>query len=46
MKHGSYNVCFFVTFPTDGTEWVVRIPISPLISDVWAKVQSEVATMQ
>ncbi|EJP68660.1 fungal specific transcription factor [Beauveria bassiana ARSEF 2860] len=46
VKHGSYNVCYFVTFPADGTEWVVRIPISPLISDVWAKVQSEVATMQ
>ncbi|KAM3507649.1 hypothetical protein MY10362_001655 [Beauveria mimosiformis] len=46
VKHGSYNVCYFVTFPADGTEWVVRIPISPLISDVWTKVQSEVATMQ
>ncbi|KAM3492128.1 hypothetical protein MY3957_004619 [Beauveria namnaoensis] len=46
VNYGSYNVCYFVTFPADGTEWVVRIPISPLISDVWAKVQSEVATMQ
>lgn len=46
VKHGIYNVCFFVTFPDDGTEWVVRIPISPSISEVWAKLQSEVATMQ
>jgi len=43
---GSFNVCYFVEFPSDGTRWVVRIPIAPVTQDVWAKLQSEVATMQ
>ncbi len=43
---GSFNICYFVEFPSDGTRCVVRIPIAPAIQDVWAKLQSEVATMQ
>ena len=43
--HGSYNVCYFVEFE-DGTKWVVRIPLVPCISNVWDKVQSEVATVR
>ena len=43
--NGSFNVCYFVEFP-DSTRWVVRIPIVPAIQDVWAKLQSEVATMR
>lgn len=46
VRHGSYNVCLFVSFPMDKIRWVVRIPISPLVSDGWNKLQSEVATMQ
>ncbi|KAG7410330.1 hypothetical protein Forpi1262_v017555 [Fusarium oxysporum f. sp. raphani] len=45
-KHGSFNACFFVEFPSSGTRWVVRIPIDPVVSEVWTKLQSEVATMQ
>jgi hypothetical protein len=43
--HGSYNVCYFVEFE-DGTKWVVRIPLAPCISNVWDKIQSEVATIR
>ncbi|TAQ89082.1 hypothetical protein B7494_g2604 [Chlorociboria aeruginascens] len=43
--NGSYNVCYFVEFE-DGTKWVVRIPLEPSISNVWDKVQSEVATIR
>ncbi|KAL2192125.1 kinase-like protein [Thermothelomyces heterothallicus CBS 203.75] len=43
--NGSYNVCYFVEFE-DGTRWVVRIPLEPYISNVWDKVQSEVATVR
>ncbi|ROT40647.1 hypothetical protein SODALDRAFT_338349 [Sodiomyces alkalinus F11] len=42
---GSFNVCFFVQFLDDHTRWVVRVPVEPVIYDVWAKLQSEVATM-
>ncbi|KAF4969262.1 hypothetical protein FZEAL_10262 [Fusarium zealandicum] len=42
---GSFNACFFVEFD-DNTQWVVRIPIEPVIYNVWAKLLSEVATMQ
>lgn len=44
--NGSYNVCYFVEFPNDGTRWVVRIPLVPTVRNVWDKVQSEVATMR
>ena len=30
-EHGSFNVCFFVRFPSDGKKWVVRFPISPVL---------------
>lgn len=43
--NGSYNVCYFVEFE-GGTQWVVRIPLEPSISNVWDKVQSEVATIR
>jgi hypothetical protein len=43
--NGSYNVCYFVEFE-DSTKWVVRIPLVPCISNVWDKVQSEVATIR
>ncbi|KAG5972581.1 hypothetical protein E4U55_000791 [Claviceps digitariae] len=46
VRSGSYNVCLFVTFPTDKTEWVVRIPITPMLVDEWTKLESEVATMR
>ncbi|KAM4054407.1 hypothetical protein HRG_014884 [Hirsutella rhossiliensis] len=46
IRHGSYNVCLFVAFPIDNTQWVVRIPVSPPVDDAWDKVQSEVATMR
>lgn len=42
---GSYNVCYFVDFE-DSTKWVVRIPMESGISNVWDKVQSEVATVR
>lgn len=43
--HGSFNVCFFVQFDDD-TSLVVRIPLNPVVNQVWTKVQSEVATIQ
>lgn len=45
-SHGSFNACFFVEFPDDGTQWVVRIPIEPAVHNVWSKLQSEVITMR
>jgi hypothetical protein len=45
-ENGSFNVCFFVRFHVDDTKWVVRVPIVPVVEDHWAKVQSEVATVQ
>ncbi|EXL67384.1 hypothetical protein FOPG_16490 [Fusarium oxysporum f. sp. conglutinans race 2 54008] len=45
-KHGSFNACFFVEFPSSGTRWVVRIPIDPVVNEIWTKLQSEVATMR
>lgn len=44
--NGSFNVCYFIEFLDDGTKWVVRIPIEPAVYDIWAKLQSEVATMR
>jgi hypothetical protein len=43
--NGSYNVYYFVEFK-DVTKWVVRTPLEPCISNVWDKVQSEVATVR
>ena len=44
--NGRFNVCFFIDFIYDDMRWVVRVPIEPAIHNVWAKVQSEVATMR
>lgn len=41
---GSFNICFFARF--DDRTWVVRIPIQPVIHNVWGKLQSEVCTMR
>ncbi|KAG9252587.1 kinase-like domain-containing protein [Emericellopsis atlantica] len=45
-ESGSFNVCFFVTFPSDGRKWVVRFPIGPVLHDPWQKIQSEIATLR
>ncbi|ATY63242.1 kinase-like domain [Cordyceps militaris] len=45
-EHGSFNVCFFVEFPFDGTKWVVRFPICPVLHEPWRKLQAEIATME
>lgn len=45
-KNGSFNACFFVKFAQDGPEWVVRVPIEPILDNSWDKVLSEVATLQ
>ncbi|KAL6361100.1 hypothetical protein LRP88_04562 [Fusarium phalaenopsidis] len=44
-KNGSFNACFFVRFGQDGPEWVVRVPIEPILDNLWDKVLSEVATI-
>ncbi|TQV94373.1 hypothetical protein V2A60_002595 [Cordyceps javanica] len=43
---GSFNLCVFVVFPDDGSKWVVRFPICPLLHEPWRKLQSEVATLE
>lgn len=43
---GSFNVCFFVHFDGDDVTWVVRIPLEPVVHNMWEKVQSEVTTMR
>lgn len=53
-KKGSYNVCFFVVFPSgegdadlDADEkWVVRIPLTPRLAFPEEKMRSEIATMK
>ncbi|KAK4238404.1 hypothetical protein C8A03DRAFT_43819 [Achaetomium macrosporum] len=42
-KLASSKTCRIFRDP-DGTKWVVRIPLEPYISNIWDKVQSEVAT--
>lgn len=45
-RHGSYNVCYFVSFE-DGVKWVVRVPLAPRLAfGARAKLESEIATMQ
>ena len=48
VANGSFNVCFFVEFHTtaERTQWVVRVPIEPVVHRAWEKVQSEVCTMR
>ncbi|RSL57397.1 hypothetical protein CEP54_008305 [Fusarium duplospermum] len=43
---GSFNVCFFVRFDNDDVQWVVRVPLKPVVVNSWAKIQSEVATLR
>ncbi|KAF6835338.1 hypothetical protein CPLU01_04418 [Colletotrichum plurivorum] len=45
-KHGSFNVCFAVTFGHEDPQWAIRVPIETAFDDPWDKLQSEVATMQ
>ncbi|RSL49711.1 hypothetical protein CEP54_012291 [Fusarium duplospermum] len=42
----SFNACFFVKFEQDGPQWVVRVPIEPILDNPWVKVLSEVATIE
>ncbi|OTA00023.1 hypothetical protein A9Z42_0029900 [Trichoderma parareesei] len=44
-SRGSFNVCFFVQFGEETAQWVVRVPLEPVVINPWAKVQSEAATM-
>lgn len=46
LEHGSFNVCFFVKFPSEDKRWVIRFPIEPVLHNAWEKLQSEVATMK
>ncbi|KPM42256.1 hypothetical protein AK830_g4293 [Neonectria ditissima] len=50
VKHGSFNVCFFVEFPNQDTldapdRWVVRLPIPDRVLWVNEKIDVEIATM-
>ncbi|KAM3560510.1 hypothetical protein MY1884_002899 [Beauveria asiatica] len=44
IQHGHYFSCISVTFPDDGKEWVVRIPVPTTVDKTWEMIQSEVAT--
>jgi hypothetical protein len=44
VQHGHYFSCISVTFPDDGKEWVVRIPVPTTVDKTWEMIQSEVAT--
>lgn len=46
QRNGSFNVCFFVFFDIESVTWVLRIPVEPVVSNAWAKVVSEVATIR
>ncbi|KAG8425780.1 hypothetical protein J3459_009700 [Metarhizium acridum] len=51
VKHGSFNVCFFVQFSTPASDgvperWVVRLPIPESIPWIDEKIDVEVATMK
>ena len=43
---GSFNVCFFVEFASDGQRWVIRFPLKPVLYNPWQNVLSENTTMQ
>ncbi|KAK2469515.1 hypothetical protein H9L39_18786 [Fusarium oxysporum f. sp. albedinis] len=45
-KNGSFNACFFVKFGQDGPEWIIRVPIEPILDNPWDKVLSEVTTIE
>lgn len=42
---GSFNVCYILDFP-NGTTRLVRLPIEPVVHELWDKVRSEVYTMR
>lgn len=44
--YGSFNVVFFVEFPSTDQQWVVRVPIATSVPNAWEKLQSEVCTME
>lgn len=46
LSRGSFNVCYVLDFPEDGSTRMVRIPIVPSVYDAWGKVRSEVCTLQ
>jgi hypothetical protein len=44
-NHGSFTICFFIEFLKRRASWIVRIPIEPVLHDVWTKLQRDVITM-
>ncbi|KAH0594388.1 hypothetical protein MHUMG1_07738 [Metarhizium humberi] len=51
VKHGSFNVCFFVQFATPSSDgvpdrWVVRLPIPEEVPWIDEKMDVEIATMK
>lgn len=48
LKHGGFNVCFFVEFVDTRDRWVVRIPIPGRTPVHWIdeKLEVEIATMR
>ncbi|KJK82709.1 hypothetical protein H634G_01846 [Metarhizium anisopliae BRIP 53293] len=51
VKHGSFNVCFFVQFATPSSDgvpdrWVVRLPIREEVPWIDEKMDVEIATMK
>lgn len=50
-SRGSYNICYFVRFPSrsgkDVEEWVVRVPLAPCLAEgSRSKLEKEIASMQ
>jgi hypothetical protein len=50
-SRGSYNICYFVRFPSrsseDVEEWVVRVPLAPCLAEgSRSKLEREIASMQ
>ncbi len=51
-SRGSYNICYFVRFPSkssgeDVDQWVVRVPLAPCLArGSRSKLESEIAVMQ
>ncbi|KAJ0126160.1 Uncharacterized protein HZ326_30739 [Fusarium oxysporum f. sp. albedinis] len=45
-NHGSFKICSFTEFLKRRANWIVRIPIEPVLHDVSAKLQRDVITMR
>jgi hypothetical protein len=50
-SRGSYNICYFVRFPSRSSEdvdkWVVRVPLAPCLAEgSRSKLEREIASMQ